>query len=255
MSLFERLQSRLARNSLRISPVSPVNEIEKTASANLIDQTSTENLNQFQSNHSEPWTNHGVQPLRGSTPTAKQTSNYQQKSRTLRPSDGEQLRVVHCTTDEIQSRRNTAVISKNNRCKTPISSFYNVSDDDDDDEDEDQSENESDECESENVDGIGSISDGRNCQRAASGFDRRSQRLRRSVDKAKAALPVDFVDRIDSNTYQQPDSSKRPSGIDGNMANYPLDDEFVADEDANLPLVEGAGDQRIPTPIESDDTL
>ncbi|CAH8612682.1 unnamed protein product, partial [Heterobilharzia americana] len=83
------------------------------------------------------------------------------------------------------------------RAKTPLSSFYRVSSDEDDSETggEEEEEDDNDDDGNNNEDNLGQYEE-INIRRSAA-FERRSQRLRRSIDRAKAALPADFADRIE----------------------------------------------------------
>lgn len=78
------------------------------------------------------------------------------------------------------------------RAKTPVSSFYRVSSEEEDEESEEEENDEQDEEESDNIQDEKTT----NWNHGEHPFGRKSQRLRRSIDKAKAALPPDFADRI-----------------------------------------------------------
>lgn len=95
-------------------------------------------------------------------------------------------------------------INRAKKTKTPASSFYRVSSDEES-EDEESDEDGSDDSDDENyqTDENKKIRDSDSSiiePNDKNAFGRQSQRVRKSINRAKAALPTDFVDRIGGTT-------------------------------------------------------
>ncbi|KAF8565505.1 hypothetical protein P879_09410 [Paragonimus westermani] len=179
MNLFERFNNRFARSS-QLPTVSDVNSgpMEQPPPPDTISTTFVgQNNNTIEvtvSNYDcpEKWVNFSVPPSRTVPNIA------------CPPNDATTIPRTQSIGTFKSKLSVTASSSQLKRAKTPMSSFYNVSSD----EDEQSDEEDAGKC----VYGEAGI----NATESASAFERRSLRIRRSLDKAKAALPVDFVDRI-----------------------------------------------------------
>ncbi|TPP58884.1 hypothetical protein FGIG_01680 [Fasciola gigantica] len=271
MNVFERLQSRLSKSATLVphpaEKITPPVDQSKLQTSNSPTQLTTQQGDylfhsslQAPKNYPDP----GAQSSgdiyecseEWSTPpgtTARssrtETLPVPETGRSSRPVVGD---TAYALAKQAQRKTSTQTQSQVHRAKTPLSSFYNVSSDEDDDDDVDGEEFAGDDLKDENGDPTASES--------AAAFERRSLRIRRSIDKAKAALPADFVDRIGvapvltdsvyrdrsvsrpsvprfgtnelddpgiqptpgefSSSDDEADSSVQPTGMDGDYTNY-----------------------------------
>ncbi|VDP30261.1 unnamed protein product [Schistosoma mattheei] len=214
MSVFERLQQRLAKcsTSSRGQETAQIYHKNKSTSEQAIfldgvvtttDDRSTTNTLPLCHNHSQTWS---VE----SRMASKIANSYSNPSLHTVNSKGEatpdtEIDVPKSNFSHSQDHLNTPSNSsyqrqpqqpRRKRAKTPVSSFYRVSSDDDCDTcDEDEDDVDNNNNNNNNEEYLDQCDDLIIKQSAA--FERRSQRLRRSIDRAKAALPADFADRIE----------------------------------------------------------
>ncbi|KAF7262592.1 hypothetical protein EG68_00123 [Paragonimus skrjabini miyazakii] len=179
MNLFDRFNNRFARSS-QMHTVGDVNSgpMEQPPPPDNINTTFVgQNNNTIEvtvSNYDcpEKWVNFNVPPSRTAPNISCPPNDVTSIPRTQSSGMFKSKLSVSASSSQLK------------RAKTPMSSFYNVSSDEDEQSDEEDA--------GKDVYGEVEIS----AIESASAFERRSLRIRRSLDKAKAALPVDFADRI-----------------------------------------------------------
>ncbi|CAH8668344.1 unnamed protein product [Schistosoma rodhaini] len=214
MSVFERLQQRLAKcsTSARGQETAQIYHKNKSTSEQAIfldgvvttaDDRSTTNTLPLCHNHSQTWSVesqmaskiansysnpslHTVGIVNSKGNATPDTENDVPKSNFSHSQD--QLNTTSNSSYQRQPQQ-----PRRKRAKTPVSSFYRVSSDDDcdtcDEDEEDDADNNNNEEYLDQCDDL--------IIKQSAAFERRSQRLRRSIDRAKAALPADFADRIE----------------------------------------------------------
>ncbi|KAH8863900.1 hypothetical protein KSF78_0002827 [Schistosoma japonicum] len=215
MSVFERLQHRLAKCSTSIkgqtteqicqkpNSVSTEQTISLDCVATTVDDRSAVNTLSRCYDNSQTWSTESPNILSNITSSYSNPSLHTVETVNSKSSETDiHLPKSHFSRshDQLNTPYNSSVNSnqrqqqpRRKRAKTPASSFYRVSSDDDsdtcdDDEDEDYVDNNNEEY----LDQCDNL-----IIRQSTSFERRSQRLRRSIDRAKAALPADFADRIE----------------------------------------------------------
>ncbi|CAH8872323.1 unnamed protein product [Trichobilharzia szidati] len=225
MSVFERLQQRLARGSTTVRPQDTAQICHKNSSANS-DQLppmnyvikvvedrpthqTTETMNNLPPSYKHPrtWGSHShssrILPNMSnscSIPSLPTTDTSVFKDNVTPDLEVGISKSHFSRSQDFLNVPNTSSVTLNQqprtkRAKTPLSSFYRVSSDDDDDGDEEEDVDDDADVGNNNVDNLDQC-DEINIRRSAA-FERKSQRVRRSIDRAKAALPADFADRIE----------------------------------------------------------
>ncbi|KAG5444497.1 hypothetical protein CSKR_101820 [Clonorchis sinensis] len=180
MNLFERFNNRFGRNA---APARPERESEPADQRPPADQVAASSSAQvyetvYEFNCPEEWVRPGTQPSKHLSATLSSGAISTRPREMAQDVSG--IPHVSSTNTLHRTKANaTTLTSQSRRAKTPLGSFYNVSSDEDDGSDDDAGEEAADESEP-----------------TPAGFERRSLRMRRSLNKAKAALPADFADRI-----------------------------------------------------------
>ncbi|CAL8097721.1 unnamed protein product [Calicophoron daubneyi] len=213
MNVFERLQNHFSKLSATPPSMSGSRTLERSSTPpvavnysdpNPVSDRERRKIPADDCGFGDNWVTVGDAHSRGSL--ANIVSNSGTLSRAN--DDATDKCVSNSTTLLKQNMGNVPGTTQPQRARRPLGSFYNVSSDEDDDseEDEEVGENASEGNEQSNED------------ESSKAFQRRSLRIRRSLDKAKAALPADFADRIGvapekaDSVYREPTTSlSRPT--------------------------------------------
>ncbi|CAH8620118.1 unnamed protein product [Schistosoma intercalatum] len=216
MSVFERLQQRLAKcsTSSRGQETAQIYHKNKSTSEQAIfldgvvtttDDRSTTNTLPLCHNHSQTWSvesrmaskiaNSYSNPSLHTVGTVNSKGEATPDTEIDVPKSNFSHSQDHLNTPSNSSYQRQPQQPRRKRAKTPVSSFYRVSSDDDCDTCDEDEEDDVDNNNNNNEEYLDQCDDLIIKQSAA--FERRSQRLRRSIDRAKAALPADFADRIE----------------------------------------------------------